>query len=65
MTQTEEDQGLSLKGIKQSDKWQKQSPAVESGGSEKTPLCSKLSLREESMCGWIYSYSQTWSMVYV
>ena len=30
-------------------------PPVESRGSERTPLLSKLLLREESRCGWIHS----------
>jgi len=34
---------------------QKESPSVESQDSEKTPLLSKLPLRGESRCGWIYS----------
>jgi len=48
-------QGVVLKGVRESDKWQKESPPVESRGSEQTPLRSKLSLTEESRCGWIYS----------
>jgi len=54
-----------LKGAKKSDKRQKESHPVESQRSEQIPLCSKLSLREESECGWISSYSQTWSTSYV
>jgi len=34
-----------LKGVKESDKWGKGSPPVESRGSERSPLRSKLSLR--------------------
>jgi len=56
---------VTLKRVRESDKWQKESPPAESRGSEQTPLHFKLSLREESRCGWIYSSSQTWSTVYV
>jgi len=41
-----------LKGFKESDKRQEESPPIESRGSERTPLLSKL-LREEPTCGWI------------
>jgi len=54
-----------LKGVKESDKWLKESPLIESRGPEETPLHSKLSFRKESRCGWIHSQSQTWSTVYV
>ena len=57
--------GVALKEAKESDKWQKESPPLESRGPEQTPLHSKLSLREDSRCGWIYSKSQTRSTVYV
>jgi len=46
---------VALKGVRASDKHQKESPPVKSQGSEKTPFCSKLALRGESRCGWIYS----------
>jgi len=46
---------VALKGVRNSDKWQKESPPVESQGLEQTPLRSKLSLRGESRCGWINS----------
>jgi len=48
-------QGVALKGAEESDKWQKESPPIESRRSEQTPSRSKLSLREESRCSWIYS----------
>jgi len=47
--------GVALKGVKESDKQQKESPPFESRGSEQTPLLSKLSLRGESRWSWIYS----------
>jgi len=46
---------VALKGVKKSDKRKKESSPVKSQGSEQTPLRSKLSLREESRCSWIYS----------
>ena len=46
---------VTLKGVKESDKQQKESPPIEPGGSEQAPLHSKLSLRGESRCSWIYS----------
>ena len=36
---------LVLKGVKECDKQQEECPAVEPQGSERTPLCSKLSER--------------------
>jgi len=47
--------GVALIGLRDDDKRQKESPPVESRGSEQTPLLSKLSLRGESRCGWICS----------
>jgi len=44
-----------VKRGRESYKRQKENPPFESQGSEQTPLSSKLSLREESRCGWIYS----------
>jgi len=44
-----------LKGVRESDKRRKESPPIESRGSEQTLLFSKLSLRGESRCGWINS----------
>jgi len=44
---------VALKGVRESDKRQKESPPIESRGSDQTPLLSKLSLRGESRCGWI------------
>jgi len=44
-----------LKGAREPDKQQKESPRIESRGSEQTPLCSKLSLREESGYSWVNS----------
>jgi len=46
---------VALKGVKESDKQRKESSAFKSRGSEQNPLHSKLSLREESGCGWMYS----------
>jgi len=44
----EEPKPVALKGASESDKWQKESPPVESQVSEQTPLRSELSLRGES-----------------
>jgi len=48
---------VALKGVKESDKRQKESPPIDSQGSEQNPnpLSSKFSLREESRCSWIYT----------
>jgi len=43
------------------DKKSKKNPLVESRGSERTLLLSKLFLREDLRCRWI----QSWSTVYV
>ena len=47
--------GCCIKRGRESDQRQKESPPVESQDSEQTPSRSKLSLREESRCGWINS----------
>jgi len=43
--------GVMLKGVRESDKQQKESPPVESQGSEQIPLCSKLSEKSLGMAG--------------
>jgi len=49
-----QDEGVPLKGVKDSDKCQEECSPIESQGSEQASLHSKLSLRGESTCGWIH-----------